>query len=182
MKRVCSWCGAQLPDIPAEARRSQEISHGLCLACYKHMLVQIGMPLNEYLNALGVPVVVFDQDVCLITANDFACDLLGKEVREVRGLLGGNVFECEYALSPEGCGNTIHCNGCAIRRAVTDTHETGAAHVRIPACLNRASDSKPRTAHVLISTERAGSMVLLRLDSVNGQTLEPKRLEAGLTS
>ena len=172
MKRVCAWCGVKLPDILAAGRDSHEISHGLCVACYKHMLVQIGLPLNEYLNVLGLPVVAFDRNVRLITANDYACELLGKEVREVKGLLGGNVFECQHAEDPAGCGQTIHCNGCAIRRSVTSTFETGESHVRIPACLNRATDPEPRTTHLLVSTERAGAMVLLRLDAVDGCDLD----------
>jgi hypothetical protein len=75
-------------------------------------------------------------------------------------------MECANARLPGGCGKTIHCVGCAIRRAVTHTFLTGKSHLREPAWLDREKDGKVTRLALLVSTEKRESCVLLRIDSI----------------
>jgi hypothetical protein len=93
--------------------------------------------------------------------------MLGKGSPEIEGHKGGDVFECAYARLPEGCGNTIHCSGCTIRRTVMETHKTGKSSLRVPATLNRNDPEDPDKITLLISTEKIADVVLLRIDAVD---------------
>ena len=84
----------------------------------------------------------------------------------LRGLRAGDVFECANARLPGGCGRTIHCSGCTLRRTVTDTFTTGRSHVRVPAYLRRRRDEDAGAVSLLITTEKVGGVVLLRVDHV----------------
>jgi hypothetical protein len=82
------------------------------------------------------------------------------------GRLGGDVFECEYARHPDGCGRTIHCSGCAIRRSVTTTFQTGQALHHVPAQLKQYPQEN-RQVEMLISTEKVGDTVWLRIEALS---------------
>jgi len=140
------------------------ITHGICQECRFNIKAQRGVLLQEYLDHLDVPVLLVDSDVKIIGANNSACELLGKDITDMEGCRGGDVFECEYARLPRGCGNTIHCSGCAVRRTVTDTHLTGKLHRRVPAYLNMKKLKETHRFDLFITTEKVDDAVLLRID------------------
>jgi len=140
------------------------ITHGLCEACAQHIFAQMGISMREYLDGFDEPVVVVDADGLVQTANAAARRLLGKSLPDIEGCKGGDVFECRYASLPEGCGRTIHCSGCTIRRTVMDTFESGGFHLRVPAYLNPKSPDDSHGFRYLISTKKMGHFVLLRVD------------------
>ena len=76
------------------------------------------------------------------------------------------MFECAYARLPEGCGGTVHCSGCAIRRSVYETYETGESRNNIPATLRCDLNNPSHDVIMHISTEKMGNVVLLRIDKV----------------
>ena len=137
MKVICSACGADLGTKPSPAAGGYDVSHGLCDSCCHHFLAEIGMPLGDYIEGIPAPVVTWGDDGVIGTANQHARDLLGKTLPDLQGYKGGDVFECKYARRPEGCGQTIHCSGCTIRKTATDTFRTGQPHQRVPAFLER---------------------------------------------
>jgi hypothetical protein len=73
----------------------------------------------------------------------------------------------KYAKLPEGCGLTVHCSGCAIRNTVMDTVQTGKVHRFVPAYLNPNSDIESHRFELLISTERKGGVVFLKVEEMN---------------
>jgi len=168
MGNVCAWCEAELKSGPASKPLSatKDDSPVFCRACARDLAAQMGTSLHEYLDDLETPIILFDSQTRLVTANHVACKFIGKQERDVRGALGGDVFECAYAKLPEGCGKTIHCSGCAIRRSVEDTFRSGMSHSRVPATLNRTGVDDVDLAQLLISTELVGGVVLLKIDSV----------------
>ncbi|MBW1996949.1 MAG: hypothetical protein JRJ29_03175 [Deltaproteobacteria bacterium] len=170
MKVICSGCGIHLKDIPSEHFGDDGVSHGLCDSCYHHFLAQTGMPLTEYVEGIPAPVVTVTPEGIIGTANKAASKLLGKSFHEMQGFKAGDVFECEYARLPEGCGETIHCSGCTIRRTVMDTMETGMSHNRVPACLRKYSYDGSCQVELLISTEKKGGVVFLRIDELKATT------------
>jgi PAS domain-containing protein len=167
----CTRCGTELELGLVGSSGEPVISHGLCQRCARSLLAQRGVPLVEYLDGLGAPVAVVDHDGVVRAANEKLCELLSQDPSSVRGKLGGDVFECEYAALPEGCGRTIHCSACAIRRTVTDTFDSGISRERVPASLRQGNPGQARSIDLLISTERVGSHVLMRIDMLDGQSM-----------
>ena len=166
MKVICAGCGLGLGKKPAESLGPDAVSHGVCEPCAIRFLAKTGVPVDEYIESLPVPTVLVTSDAVVNSANSSALSLLGKEPAEIQGRKGGNVFECMYADLPEGCGKTVHCSGCAIRRTVTDTWRTGEPHLRVPAYLRQSSGGVTTRLEYLISAEKRGGMVFLRIEEI----------------
>ena len=128
MKQICGWCKKELDDSEISSESDSPISHGICRDCSFHILASTGMSLQEFLDGLPAPVVLVCEDATVLRANEEARTMLGKDASKIDGFRGGEVFECEYAYLPEGCGNTVHCSGCTIRITVMDTLNTGKSH------------------------------------------------------
>jgi PAS domain-containing protein len=152
--------------MPPEAVAQRTITGSVCEECLQHVDAQSGMPLRDFLDTLGVPVLMVDSDMVVTTANKSLLALFGKNFSQVRGQRGGDVFECAYARLPEGCGRTVHCSGCTIRRAVTETFTTGRSLQRVLAYLNRDAVTQFQQLGMLVSTEKMMGMVLLRIDYI----------------
>ena len=163
----CSWCNNEIGQNGTTRSNDHRIAHTLCAACAEHFVFQMGVPLQNFLDSLPAPIFVVNDNVEVQAANTLGLKLLNKESRDVVKKLGGVVFECAYARMPEGCGGTVHCSGCAIRRAVYETAETGESRINIPATL-RCDPS--HDVVMLISTEKMGNVVLLRIDKVCAPT------------
>lgn len=166
MKIICAGCGKQIGEKSSRIFGDHEVSHGLCKSCEYHFIAQAGMPLTEYLEGIAAPVVTVTPEGIIGTANTHAHQLLGKSIEQIRGYPGGDVFECEYAMLPEGCGKTIHCSGCTIRKTVMDTMHTGNPHQRKPAYLNQNLDGASHQIRLLISTEKKGGIVFLIVEEI----------------
>jgi len=161
--RTCIWCKAEIPNgDPAHV-----ITQCFCPACREYFSTpQNRKSLPQFLDELGVPVLVMDDTIRVLGFNESARALLGKNLEACVGRYGGDVLECAYARLPGGCGNTEHCKACTIRRTVTSTHLTGDSHVKVPAYQDLATPNGTREIRFLISTEKAGSFVLLRIDEM----------------
>ncbi|MFH1123775.1 MAG: hypothetical protein V1758_08980 [Pseudomonadota bacterium] len=166
MKKMCAWCRKNLGTIDSDPGTEDQISHGICKDCQDNLFFQLGVDLQVFLDSLKVPVLVVDSNKTVVTGNNQAQVLFNKTLLAIQGYKPGEVFECPYARLPEGCGNTVHCSGCAIRRAVMETYSTGKSLLRIPATLNQCSSEKPEKIKLLISTERLADVVLLRIDDI----------------
>jgi hypothetical protein len=167
MKRVCAWCKKVMGSIHSDYYEETIITHGICAECANIAFVQLNMERAEILlEGLPGPVLVVDGDVVALMANTKAREILGKDLPRIKGFKGGNIIECVHAHEPGGCGNTIHCSGCAIRLTVEDTYKTGKSHLRIPAYADIPVDGKPQKISFLISTEKVKGVVLLRIDKV----------------
>jgi len=121
----------------------------------------------EFLDALSAPTLLVNQDRQVICANQQAQRLLGKELHEITGRLGGEVFACEHAELPGGCGQTVHCRTCAIRNAVMHTAATGEPCKRVPAYRDLGQLSDEKTVRFYVSTEKDGEVVLVRIEEVS---------------
>lgn len=164
MRVVCSYCTA---DMGTKGSRESDavVSHGICAACYAYFKRQWdGLTLGEYLDDVDGPVLVVDQDGRTVAANQAMADMLGKSERDMFGLLGGEVMECQYARLPGGCGKTVRCKACTIRNAVNHTRETGESRIKIPANVDRSSGR----IDLVISTEKIGEMVRVIIEEGPG--------------
>jgi len=160
----CAWCNNEIgPEMRTSERR---IAHALCAACSEHFVFQMGVPIQKYLDSLPAPIFVVNSNAEVQAANTLGLTLLNKESRDVLKKLSGTVFECAYARLPEGCGRTVHCSGCTIRRSVYETAETGESRISVPATLRCDINDPAQDVVMLISTEKMGDVVLLRIDKV----------------
>ena len=166
MDIVCAWCKKDMGSKPSVKYPERFVTHGICDECTAGLLRPIEPTLMGYLDNLGVPVLVVGADVVVDYANKHSRELLQKEMPKIEGLRGGDVFECAHSRLPGGCGKTIHCIGCAIRNTITDTYSTGISHLRTPAYLIQGTPDDNHEVKFLISTEKAGEVVLLRIDEV----------------
>jgi hypothetical protein len=91
------------------------------------------------------------------------------ELEFMRGKRGGDVIECELSRTPEGCGSTEHCqSGCVIRRSVNHTFNTGEGLQRQHAQQMLITASGVRETKLVISTEKVGELIMLRIDEFDG--------------
>lgn len=159
MRRICAYCGKDLSEGPTQD--DDLISHAMCEACYHYYSAQWeGLSLSEYLDRFDLPVVIVDPAGRLLAANQPAADMMGKSRQEIAGLLGGDAMECGHARLPGGCGKTVHCKTCTIRRAVEQVRETGESVERVPATLSQ----QDATVALRISARRVGKLVRLIIE------------------
>lgn len=130
---VCSYCRRTIVEDRAEGA---EVSHGMCPACAEHFdALWRGMSLGEYLDSIDQPVLVVNAEGRVVAANEQLAKLFGRNRAELRGLLEGEALACVRSRLPGGCGKTVHCRECTIRRAVDKVAETGVAAEHVPAYL-----------------------------------------------
>lgn len=166
MRSVCAWCGVVLRPSGHAAGASEPITHGICRPCAEAMLADMTAPVDTSLDRLPAPILVVDSDVTIVGANHQALDALAKPLEEVAGRRGGDAIACQSSHLPGGCGRQVCCRSCAIRRTVTDTHSTGVARRAVPAYADVETPAGPRRMDLLISTEKLGDLVLLRIDEL----------------
>lgn len=163
-RQICGYCNAKLGPAQDLSSTDQRISHGICRNCLEQILAGSGETLDEFLDSLPQPIFIVSEDFRIVTANAPARETVGKDMAQITGHLGGEVFGCSYENIPGGCGESIHCQSCAIRGLVRRTFETGEPSVRVPACQDLDTVAGPRRIRFLISTEHVGNAVLLRID------------------
>ncbi len=173
MKVVCAWCKKTLSAGEPGAR----VSHGICPECLYRFEAEQTLTLAELLEQIDVPVVAVDSKGMSLAANLAAARAIGKTIQEICRRPVGNVVECIHAHSPEGCGRTIHCSGCAIRNSVTATYRDGGARcgVGVEKLIRDAEGEK--LARFTISTEKAADVVFLMIDDL--KMLAPEVVTAG---
>jgi PAS domain-containing protein len=165
LRRICAWCGAALDSLSASLAADTPVTHGICPSCLASFRLERAYTLEDFLERLEGPVVLVDADGVFLAANSRARAALGKDRPQWLGRRGGEVIDCLYAQQPGGCGASAHCRtGCVIRRSVTATLATGRAVARAEAQQTVRSAEGERTKRFEISTERAGELILLRID------------------
>ncbi len=169
MKRVCAWCNREIGNVEHADQADIRISHGICERCQDNMIFQEGVSIQTYIDSIAVPVMVmtvYHGRAVVEAVNKEAMAALHKQAKEMVRHLAGNVFECPYARLPEGCGGTIHCSACAIRRTVIKTFETGEPQSLVPALLRQDQPGKPSEVVMTITTVRVEGVVMVRIDQM----------------
>ena len=164
MRLICSYCRKTIQADPGG--RVTDVSHGMCGECGEHFAkLWAGMPVGEYLDELGAPVVLMNGEGRVVAMNRRLAELLGVDPDGARGLLGGEAFACVRSRLPEGCGRTTHCRECAVRRAVETVSRSGKPQERVLAYLDvdagridmRISARPARAGIVQVKIEEMGA-------------------------
>ena len=165
MNLICAWCGRTIDRGGYSQVLDPNTSHGMCLACQDALVSQeLGISLDRHIDSIPVPILLVDGSNTVVTMNATAREMLGEEPDATAKLLFGQVFDCVHSRLPEGCGRTVHCLGCAIRRSVAATFETGEPQILIPATLSIESSDQLSAAVVTITTVKRDGVVLLRIE------------------
>lgn len=165
-ERLCVWCGGALGAKPGDAGKRGVLTGVVCAPCKENFSLRSGRSLRGFLDRLGVPVVLMGADREVLDANTDARSLLGRDLPSVAGKRWGEMMECAHARIAGGCGQSVHCRSCAIRNAVRETGETGRSLFNVRAYLDTEVEAEKKTVCLLVSTEKAGSLVLLRVDDL----------------
>ncbi len=166
MNGDCAWCGSPLS--PDDITADEIITHCYCRGCREDLFSRHdASSLQEYLNLLKFPILLLDDDVGIVTCNLSACGSLGVDPRQIEGRRGGEAIECINSRLPGGCGKSVHCRTCAIRATVTDTHRTSKSHYQVRAHADCDTPDGVREIRFLISTEKLGDLVLLRIEDID---------------
>jgi len=166
MDKICAWCGNKINKTKSSHQADNDISHGMCEDCADNLLFQWGVDIKKYIEKLNIPVVIVDSEGVVNEANSVAKNFLNKDIAQIKGFKGGDVFECAYSRLPGGCGNTVHCSGCTIRNTVMKTYETGKSSFRVKAYLKMYKPDRPQDIRFLISTIKINDVVLLAIEDV----------------
>ncbi len=139
-------------------------SHGICENC-SHVVTNFNFTdLKSFLDTIGAPILLVNDNWNLLSANETAMQALGKNQDKLEHLLGGEVMDCKYSELPGGCGKTNKCTGCIIRSAVESTHKTGKPQTRVEAFqFKKQPNGYVRTKYIF-STQKIGESVLIRID------------------
>lgn len=158
LRLVCAWCQRLLSeDVDAP------VSHGICDNCRIDAEFHRER-LDDFLNRLSGPVLAVDARGNVVGSNDVAAVLVSSDVASMKGRLCGDAISCVYSELPGGCGRTTHCTGCTIRRSFEHTAATGEP-VRERAAFSYSRTPRgPVWKRFVISTERIGALVLVRIE------------------
>ena len=140
------------------------ITHGICDDCAAALNSDPRRSAGEFLESLEEPVFLVGGGGRIVSANSAARAVVGKELSVIEDRLAGDVFECVNADLPGGCGKTEHCKACASRNSVNETLSTGTGVERAPAYQDIKTPAGVQRKRYLISTERVGNSVMLRID------------------
>jgi uncharacterized metal-binding protein len=120
---------------------------------------------SEWLESIDAPVLLMQGNPRqVVTANKRALKLFGKELLEVEGHRGGQVFDCVHAFTEEGCGKDSHCEGCKIRDAIIDTFTTATPHNGVSTSLQIKKADATLNCLLQVATEKVGDLTLVRIE------------------
>lgn len=120
---------------------------------------------REGLEAVDAPLLLMQgKPRQVVTANRKALELFGKELHEVEGHRGGQVFDCIYAFTEAGCGKDSNCEGCKIRDGIIDTFTTGTPHNGVSTALQIKKSAGTMIYELQVSTEKVGDLALVRIE------------------
>lgn len=120
---------------------------------------------SEWIEAIDAPLLLMQGNPRqVITANRRALELFEKELHEVEGRRGGQVFDCIYAFTEAGCGKDSNCEGCKIRDGIIDTFMTGNPHNGVSTSLQIKKNNGTVTYRLQVSTEKVGELALVRIE------------------
>lgn len=164
MQLICAWCGSTIDRAGYGPTLDSSTSHGMCPTCSETIASeQRGVSLERHIDSIPIPILLVDRNNVVVTMNSKAGEMLGGKLATARQLLG-HVFDCVHSRRPEGCGRTIRCSSCAIRRSVAATFSTGEPEIQIPATLTTESPDQLSEAVLTITTVKSDGVVLLRVE------------------
>ncbi len=163
MDIICSYCRKLIRTIESNVHGA---SDGVCRNCLPKLVKDLGQPLWEFIDELSTPILLVREDMRIIAANAAARKRSPERLDELTGLLCGEVIGCVHSREEGGCGKTVHCLSCAIKKCVTYTSVTGESCFDVSAYPDVGLLSGDADVCFRISTGKMRDCVLLRIEQV----------------
>lgn len=161
MTQVCKLCGKKVVRDCRSAKG--DIAVEICEPCY--LQLSSGTNNTAWLEAIDAPVLLMQgQPRQVVTANQRALALFAKELSEVAGHRGGQVFDCLHSFTEAGCGLDSNCEDCKIKGAIVDTFATDTAHHAVATTLQIQKAGGIKTCLLQVSTKKIGALALVRIE------------------
>lgn len=165
MELKCAWCQKTLSKTSGNIDEQFPISHGICPDCAVTMLQELQTTAKGFLNNFKQPIMLVDNVNNVILTNEAAKQTCPVDLNFSDEQRCGNLIGCIHSDLPGGCGATVHCQGCVIRRAILFTDKTGKPCREI-ACNDEHFYQGKRIASMIITTEKLGNRILLKIDPI----------------
>ncbi|PKM78097.1 MAG: hypothetical protein CVU90_03470 [Firmicutes bacterium HGW-Firmicutes-15] len=165
MRQRCSWCETEFSMTP-EQSSGFIVTGGICISCTENFsLSNDTLTLREFIDTIDAPILVMQPEPRQVyTANKKALELFGKELSQMEGYRGGQVFDCLQSFTKLGCGKDINCEECKIKAAIVGTFNSGDSFKGVASSLEVKKNDKTSTYLLQISTEKTGDLALVRID------------------
>ncbi len=159
MSQICTSCNSTI-----EKPQKQFVTGGLCMPCASDILMS-AKKTNTFLNAFTSPLLLMQGEPRqVLTANAKACDLFAKNLSQIEGHRGGQVFDCIHSFTEAGCGKDQNCEDCKIKNAVVETFSAGTSSNGVRTILDIENNNKTTPYEIQIATEKIGDFALVRID------------------
>jgi PAS domain-containing protein len=184
MKRTCARCKKELAAQVFRPDRDNRITGGICGDCLQQIFMDRPRRGREILDSIGAPVLLLDKGYRIMAANKPARKILARPLADIENFLPGEAMECINARLPGGCGQTVHCQACALRNTLNKTIMTGVDLEKVPAYQDvYQKDGSVARRLLLISTEKLEDFILLRIDEVETlRTMQAARRDPPVTT
>ncbi|MBU0485878.1 MAG: hypothetical protein KKB30_15345 [Proteobacteria bacterium] len=106
----------------------------------------------------------------VVTANQKAGELFGKNLENIAGHRGGEVFDCVHSFTEAGCGKDPNCENCKIKNAVVETFTSGKSHNNVRTILDIRKHNKITPYDLQISTKKITEYVIMTIDTFRART------------
>ncbi|HUJ44789.1 MAG TPA: hypothetical protein VLW52_14410 [Opitutaceae bacterium] len=170
MTTICAWCQRLLPPAPPSA--DGQSPAGLCPDCARRLHDEQPVALADLVNEFRVPVLAVDDDVVVLAVNEAARVNFNLTTVATTGRRYGDIIECVHAREPGGCGRTVHCPGCTMRRTVVDTAADGNPRHHVLALQSIRTPHGVKLISYRISTQAVGKTVLV---TIGPERVRPRR-------
>lgn len=97
----------------------------------------------------------------VVTANKSARKLFGKNLSEIEGYRGGQIFDCIHSFTEAGCGLDENCDNCKIKNAVIGTFASGNPYTSVQTVLDIKKQGEKIPYAMVVATEKVGDFVLI---------------------
>jgi hypothetical protein len=120
---------------------------------------------TEILDAIDAPVLLMQETPRQVSAaNKRALDLFDKDLVNIEGHRGGQVFDCIHSFTEAGCGKDTNCESCKIKTAIVETFTTGNAFDAVSTHLKIKKGDDTIIYAIQVSTEKVDNLALVRID------------------
>lgn len=173
MTKICAWCNKELPFSGDD--KSNAITHGICADCAERVFKSShSHTIREFIDKLDAPIIVIQNDTTIAATNKKADNMLKAEP----GDRTGDALECSCAGLPGGCGKTIHCKACTIRKTIQKTKKTGKSYSNIKSYQNVHTPEGTKQKNITIATEKVWDTILVRIDELKEEQInEPTEVQ-----
>ena len=162
MNKICRQCKARLESIP---QKDYIVTSGICPDCIESIFGKQNSSITAFINSIDAPILLMQPDPRQVhTANKKACELFEKDLSQIEGHRGGQVFDCVHAFTEMGCGKDENCEDCKIKNSIVDTFTSGKSYDGVSTVLEIKKNNSKKPYVLKVSTEKVGDLALIRID------------------